>query len=375
MTFTAIYNKLTGNEPASAHKRKEYKTKRTLGLGSFGTVKEAVHLPTGRTVALKGIKKRAHDTPELVEAAVKRELDILSTIKHKNIVELLDWFETSDKWYLVFELLQGGELYDRLARVGKFTERDAARIIGTVLEAVAFLHDMDIVHRDLKPENLLYRDESKEAPIVLADFGVSTHIREGEVLQTLCGSPMYAAPEIISQTGHGKPADIWSIGVITYCLLVGYPPFDQAEDLPDLLDAITLGRYKFDKPYWDNISKAAKDFVSALIVVKPSDRPSAKLALEHPWIAKYYVTKEKLSKGDAPVPAGQTEELPNLVDQVWSARADSLFVPRRRLLGAILAVQASRRISVKDSRNSSASDLDETSEKDINSTKVTDGTM
>ncbi|KAI8999611.1 kinase-like domain-containing protein [Gaertneriomyces semiglobifer] len=254
MTLIDALRNLTVKEPETAHKRKLYKTLKVLGEGTFGIVKEAIYTPTNRHVALKSIRKRSLDSPEDVACAVKREMSVLQGVRHPNIIALLDWFETKDKWYLVFDLATGGELYDRIASKGKFTEKDAARIIYTILEAVAFLHSKGIVHRDLKPENLLYRDTSPDADLLIADFGVANFVHGDELLKTLCGSPMYAAPEIIKRSGHGKPADLWSIGIITYCVLAGYPPFDFAEDFPDLMDAICGARFKFDSPYWDNIS-------------------------------------------------------------------------------------------------------------------------
>ncbi|RKO83997.1 kinase-like domain-containing protein, partial [Blyttiomyces helicus] len=140
--------------------------------------------------------------------------------------------------------------------------------------------------QDLKPENLLYRDTSENSDLVVADFGVSnvSFVHGDDLLTTLCGSPMYAAPEVLRRTGHHKPADLWSIGVIAYCVLAGYPPFDFAEGFADLCDAIVRGRYSFDPPYWDNISPAAKDFVRSLLQVRPERRPTARKAMVHPWL-------------------------------------------------------------------------------------------
>ncbi|KAJ3153056.1 hypothetical protein HDU86_005354 [Geranomyces michiganensis] len=287
MTLLNRLKDLTIHSPPTATKRKLYKTKAVVGEGTFGVVREAIYLPTGRAVALKSIKKHGHDSPEDVELAVRREMEVLEKIRHPNIISLLDWFETKEKYYLVFDLATGGELYDRIAKRGKFTERDAVRIIYTVLSAVGFLHDRDIVHRDLKPENLLYRTLEEDADLVIADFGVANFVHADELLSTLCGSPMYAAPEVIKRTGHSKPADLWSVGVIAYCVLAGYPPFDYAQDMPDLMDAITHARYKFDAPYWDNISVEAKDFIKCLLRVKPHERPTAQVAMTHPWLCKH----------------------------------------------------------------------------------------
>ncbi|KAJ3023013.1 hypothetical protein HKX48_004636 [Thoreauomyces humboldtii] len=402
MTLLDHFKNLTVKAPESAGKRKLYQTKNVIGEGTFGVVREAIYTPTGRSVALKSIKKRGHDTPEEVELAVRREMAVLEKIRHPNIISLLDWFETKDKYYMVFDLATGGELYERIAKRGKFTERDAVRLVYTILNAIAFLHARNIVHRDLKPENLLLRTLEADADLMIADFGVANFVEEDQLLSTLCGSPMYASPEVIKRSGHGKPADLWSIGVITYCLLAGYPPFDYAEDMADLMDAITRAKYRFDSPYWDAISpEGAKDFVKSLLQLKPAERPTARQAMLHPWLLKWSqrardaaveIEKEdeKAAGATADAPArddstivegdhldpdedanahvappatvspapGEEDDLPNLVERVWSAHPDSLFNARGKLLTAIRTVQAMRRLSVKKSSESAATSSD-----------------
>ncbi|KAJ3274355.1 diacylglycerol O-acyltransferase 1 [Borealophlyctis nickersoniae] len=245
--------------PETAERRKLYKTKRKLGEGTYGVVKEAVYLPTGRTVALKSIGKQPASSGQNVREAVTREMTCLKDVRHANIIAMLDFFETRKKYYLVFEIATGGGV-------------------------------------DLKPENLLYRDSSPEAELVIADFGVSNFVHGDNLLMTLCGSPMYAAPEVLKRSGHSKPADLWSIGVITYTVLVGYPPFDYAEDFADLVEGITHGRWKFDSPYWDQISEDAKDFIKRLMQLKPNDRATAREAMLHPWLIKYSVKAREYAK-------------------------------------------------------------------------------
>lgn len=209
---------------------------------------------------------------------------VLKELHHPNIVKLLDWFESRDKFYLVFELATGGELFDRICELGKFTEKDARDLMKTVLEAVAYLHDHHIVHRDLKPENLLYRTRDEHSPIVIADFGIAKHIDQNEVLTTMAGSFGYAAPEILNRAGHAYPADLWSLGVITYCLLCGYTPF-RAENKAELIEETTKARVEFHERYWKGVSKEARSFISALLQADPSKRPTAKEALKLPWMS------------------------------------------------------------------------------------------
>ncbi|KAJ3006513.1 hypothetical protein HKX48_009603 [Thoreauomyces humboldtii] len=376
MALVDQMRKLVMGEPSTARKRRLYKTKHIVGEGTFGIVREAIHIPTGKHVALKSISKSGHKSPELVRIAVAREMEVLEQVRHPNIIALLDYFETKQKWYLVFELATGGELYDRIAKRGKFTEKDAARLIYTILLGVSFLHDRDIVHRDLKPENLLYRSDNSDAELVIADFGVCNFVQDEEILQTLVGSPMYAAPEVIRQDGHGKPADMWSIGVICYCLLAGYPPFDYADDMPSLLNAIAHAEYRFDSPYWDNISESAKDFVRSLLTRDTSKRMTAHKAMSHLWLTRHSARAKSASQASieddrrapsisaggsdatlqhvgpalsvSPPPSDlEADDLPNLVDRVWCAHSDTLFNPRGKLLSAINTVRAVRRLSTR----------------------------
>ncbi|ORY36783.1 Pkinase-domain-containing protein, partial [Neocallimastix californiae] len=262
----------------------EYKTKRVIGVGTYGVVKEAVHIPTGRAVALKIIKKSVIKEHHK-EGMVERELNILKKIRHPHIVEFIDYFETKSKYYIVFELATGGELFDRICQKRKFTEKDAAIVITTVVGAVSFLHARGIVHRDIKPENLLYRNNSPNSDLLLCDFGISKMIESPEeMLTTVCGSPGYTAPEILKHEPYSKPVDMWSIGVITYTLLCGYSPFHYADDIDQLRNAICHGRYTFDNIYWAYISRYAKDFIKSLLQVQPKKRLTADEALQHTWL-------------------------------------------------------------------------------------------
>lgn len=157
---------------------------------------------------------------------IDTEISVLSKVRHPNCVSLLELFETEDAVYLVTDLAAGGELFDQLLQKGSYTEGDAAHLVYQILLGVAYLHDRDIVHRDLKPENLLFSDKTENARLMITDFGLSKVLTtQNDVLMTACGTPGYVAPEVLQQIGHGKPVDMWSVGVIAYTLLCGYTPF------------------------------------------------------------------------------------------------------------------------------------------------------
>jgi len=204
-------------------------------------------------------------------------------LKHPNIVELLDVFEDRTHVYLVMELVTGGELFDRIVEKGSYTEKDASYLIKQVLKAVDFMHDKGVVHRDLKPENLLYYSPDEDSKIMISDFGLSK-TEESGTMATACGTPGYVAPEVLAQKPYGKEVDIWSIGVIAYILLCGYPPFYDEND-SELFRQILKAEYEFDSPYWDEISESAKDFIRHMMCKDTDKRFDCKQALAHEWIS------------------------------------------------------------------------------------------
>ncbi|PHH79641.1 hypothetical protein CDD82_2254 [Ophiocordyceps australis] len=265
-----------------------YKVGKTLGAGSYSVVKECVHIDTGRYYAAKVINKRLMAGREHM---VRNEIAVLKKVSmgHQNILTLVDYFETVNNLYLVTDLALGGELFDRICRKGSYYETDAADLIRATLSAVAYLHDHGIVHRDLKPENLLFRTPEDNADLLIADFGLSRIMDEERfhVLTTTCGTPGYMAPEIFKKTGHGKPVDLWAIGVITYFLLCGYTPFDRESDFEEM-QAILNADYSFTPDvYWRGVSSQAKDFIRRCLTVDHARRITAHEALQHPFIAPH----------------------------------------------------------------------------------------
>ncbi|XP_025424052.1 calcium/calmodulin-dependent protein kinase type 1 isoform X2 [Sipha flava] len=259
----------------------KYEVKDLLGTGAFSEVRLAVTKEQPKEMyAVKIIDKKALKGKE---DSLDNEIKVLRRLTHPNIVQLLETFEDKSKVYLIMELVTGGELFDRIVQKGSYTEKDAAHLIRQVLEAVDYMHEQGVVHRDLKPENLLYYSTDEDSKIMISDFGLSK-IEDSGVMATACGTPGYVAPEVLAQKPYGKAVDVWSIGVISYILLCGYPPFYDENDA-NLFAQILKGEFEFDSPYWDDISDSAKNFIRQLMCVDADKRYTCREALAHPWIS------------------------------------------------------------------------------------------
>ncbi|CAM9242759.1 unnamed protein product, partial [Choristocarpus tenellus] len=176
-----------------------------------------------------------------------------------------------------------GELFDRIVSKVVYNEKEARDLVCTLLEAVKYCHDRGIVHRDLKPENLLLVSEDNDALVKVADFGFAQKFMPDIGLTTQCGTPGYVAPEILMRKKYNQAVDMWSVGVITYVLLGGYPPFHD-ENQTKLFMKIKKGVYVFHPEYWSDISSEAKDLISKMLTVDPKKRITASEALEHPYL-------------------------------------------------------------------------------------------
>jgi len=281
-----------------------YDMKKDLGSGAFSIVKLAVHKKTKETRAVKMIDKDAiKEKKEMLE----REVDILKRIQHPNIIAVVEIYETSRYLYLVMELAIGGELFDSIVSRGKYSEKDAARIVAQVANACAYLHSIGIVHRDLKPENLLLETKDPDSRVKLADFGLSKMMEASSILQTACGTPGYVAPEVLLGEGYNQEVDVWSTGVIMYILLCGFPPF-YAENNSKLFEKIMAGTYSFPSPYWDKISSSAKDLIKCMLVVDPKKRYSSAQVLEHAWIKGLVADNESLMEAVTNLKKTKSEE-------------------------------------------------------------------
>jgi len=243
-----------------------------LGHGHYGVVRKCQDRVTGEKFAIKSIRKSKVSRLDVLH----NEIDILKEVQHPNIIRLKEVHEDEKYLHLITELCTGGELFDRIiAKTNSpeqhFSEKEAASLVYSILDAIAYCHDVkNIVHRDLKPENFLYATKAADSPIKIIDFGLSRHNTSFGVMKTKVGTPYYVAPEVLNKE-YTKSCDIWSIGVITYILLCGYPPFFGDSDTM-IFDSVRAGRFDFPPAEWDSIHDSAKDFICCLLQLDQSRR-------------------------------------------------------------------------------------------------------
>merc|ERR1719203_2490659 len=314
----------------------KYILKDVLGTGAFSQVRlaESKDRP-GDLHAIKVIDKKALKGKE---DSLENEIKVLRRLDHPNVVKLLEAYESKSYVYLVMELVTGGELFDRIVEKGSYTEKDAADLIKQVLSAVAYMHEEGVVHRDLKPENLLYYSAETDSKIMISDFGLSK-MEDSGLMATACGTPGYVAPEVLAQKPYGKAVDVWSIGVISYILLCGYPPFYDENDA-NLFAQILKGEFEFDSPYWDDISEEAKDFIRSLMCVNVENRLTCHNALEHCWITG--------KQSERNIHATVSEQLKkNFAKSRWRQAYNAIAVSRQMKLLALNSSKTSRECSAE----------------------------
>ncbi|KAB0399857.1 hypothetical protein E2I00_002230 [Balaenoptera physalus] len=269
-------------------------TSELLGEGAYAKVQGAVSLQNGKEYAVK--------------VSVSSGCQALLC---RNILELIEFFEDDTRFYLVFEKLQGGSILTHIQKQKHFNEREASRVVQDVAAALDFLHTKGIAHRDLKPENILCESPEKVSPVKICDFDLGSGVKLNNSctpittpeLTTPCGSAEYMAPEVVEvftdeATFYDKRCDLWSLGVVLYIMLSGYPPFvghcgadcgwDRGEVCTvcqnKLFESIQEGKYEFPDKDWAHISNEAKDLISKLLVRDAKQRLSAAQVLQHPWV-------------------------------------------------------------------------------------------
>ncbi|XP_061381461.1 serine/threonine-protein kinase BRSK2 isoform X2 [Danaus plexippus] len=252
-----------------------FRLEKTLGKGQTGLVKLGVHCVTGKKVAIKIINREK--LSESVLMKVEREIAIMKLIEHPHVLGLSDVYENKKYLYLVLEHVSGGELFDYLVKKGRLTPKEARRFFRQIISALDFCHSHSICHRDLKPENLLLDERNN---IKIADFGMASLQPAGSLLETSCGSPHYACPEVIrGEKYDGRRADVWSCGVILYALLVGALPFDD-DNLRQLLEKVKRG--VFHVPHF--VPPDCQQLLRGMIEVNPEKRMTLAEITRHPWV-------------------------------------------------------------------------------------------
>lgn len=228
--------------------------------------------------------------------ALKDEVSSLKLLRGgPHILQVHDVFEEKEHLYMVMEEMRGGELLQRIAARDVYTEREARQATKILLQAIDYCHKKRIAHRDIKPENLLLAEKDDDTSIKIADFGFAKKVTKKKCLSTLCGTPAYVAPEVLdlNSKGYDERADMWSVGVVIFVLLGGYPPFKGPTD--QLAGKIMKGEYEFHEDYWSHVSEVAKELVSKLLQVRPDQRITAEEALQNEWMV---AEKESLSVKD-----------------------------------------------------------------------------
>eukprot|EP00069_Balaena_mysticetus_P014630 bmy_01639T0 len=270
--------------------RDEYIMSKTLGSGACGEVKLAFERKTCKKVAIKIISKRKFAIGSEREADpalnVETEIEILKKLNHPCIIKIKDFFDAED-YYIVLELMEGGELFDRVVGNKRLKEATCKLYFYQMLLAVQYLHENGIIHRDLKPENVLLSSQKEDCLIKITDFGQSKILGETSLMRTLCGTPTYLAPEVLNSfgtAGYNRAVDCWSLGVILFICLSGYPPFSEHKTHVSLKDQITSGKYNFIPEVWAEVSEKALDLVKKLLIVDPKARFTTEEALRHPWL-------------------------------------------------------------------------------------------
>ncbi|XP_023684722.1 serine/threonine-protein kinase Chk2 isoform X1 [Paramormyrops kingsleyae] len=266
--------------------KEKYLISRKIGSGVCGEVKLAFERATCKKVAVKTINK--NDFPSIGTATrnAEREIEILKKVDHPCLIRTEDFFQTEDSYYIVLEFMEGGELFDRVKEKKQLKESIAKLYFYQMMLAVEYLHDNGIIHRDLKPENVLLSSHDDICLIKITDFNQSKILEETSLMKTLCGTPTYLAPEVFTDAitvGYSRAVDCWSLGVLLFVCLGGYPPF-HAESEITVREQITQGCYRFIPSKWEKISDEAKDLVRKLLVVDPKKRLTITEALQHPWM-------------------------------------------------------------------------------------------
>ncbi|XP_036376255.1 NUAK family SNF1-like kinase 1 [Megalops cyprinoides] len=293
-----------------------YELLETLGRGTYGKVKKAIERHSGREVAIKSIRKeKIKDEQDMVH--IRREIEIMSSLRHPHIISIYEVFENKDKIVIVMEYASKGELYDYISDRRRLSERETRRFFRQIVSAVHYCHKNGVVHRDLKLENVLLDENCN---IKIADFGLSNLYHKDKLLQTFCGSPLYASPEIVNgRPYHGPEVDSWALGVLLYTLVYGTMPFDGG-DHKNLIRQISNGEYREPTQ-----SSDARGLIRWMLMVNPERRATVEDIANHWWVN--WGWKSSVCDCEAQRDAG-SPMLARLID--WQNRSDPKAVKAAR---------------------------------------------
>ncbi|KAK3329027.1 CAMK/RAD53 protein kinase [Apodospora peruviana] len=307
-----------------------------LGKGHFAEVYLCVEKTTGERFAVKIFTKTPGVEERSKNEGLQQEIAVLMGVSHPNVLCLKETFNEPNAVYLVLELAPGGELFNFIVKKQKLTEGESRKLFLQLFQGVKYLHDRNIVHRDIKPENILLVDDNLH--VKLADFGLAKIIGEESFTTTLCGTPSYVAPEILTDTRHRKytkAVDIWSLGVVLYICLCGFPPFSDELTSPEypysLSEQIRKGKFDYPSPYWDSVGDPALDLIDSMLIVDPERRFTIDQCLAHQWMQQ-----------SAPGVADSTNGLVNGLAGLEVNRRG--VVRERTLLSSINTVQMTNRV-------------------------------
>lgn len=338
-------------------------TGEVLGEGSFGQVKTYKNINSGKEFAVKVVEKKGrHDRQKVL-----KEIEIFHYCQgHENILQLIEFYEEEDRFYVVFEKMEGGTLLDTILKRGHMSEKDASLIIHDITRGLSFLHKMGIAHRDLKPENILCVKPDQLTPVKICDFDLGSGIQldykntnqfvtTPELLSPV-GSADFMAPEVVDVWldrgwSYDKRCDLWSLGIILYILLCGYRPFyatcgkkcgfqeglpcEECQEL--LFQCIQNGKFSFPETEWSKVSYEAQDLVSHLLVRDPQQRYTADQVLEHPWITM----QDSLSAAQLATP--------HILSRTNSVRELGLFAENANAVNRLIQ----RHMSINETRSTS----------------------
>ena len=256
-----------------------YTKLKLIGEGTFGEVWQVRHKVLGKDFAMKIIEK----SPYCKTDEIKNEINILKQLDHPNILKILDFHITKNKFYIITDFCSEGELYQEIKKQNVFSEAETAFVIYQLLSAIRYCHKMRVIHRDIKPENIMIvgRENNGCLHVKLIDFGTAKIFEEGNMQKGLVGSSYYIAPEVIRRN-YDESCDVWSIGVIMYIMLTGFPPFYGSDD-ESILNHVSTGKYDTTIESYQNLSDNAKDLITKLLKFEQKERITARDALNHPW--------------------------------------------------------------------------------------------